>query len=371
MKLSTLVDRESFALLGPGFGGGRCLLVSKLRAVALQLLGGNPRDVERPLLIYAPFEQPGEMPFGYQAGSCREVDVVLDVQPRPLTIALHADDFRRQVARIREWIARGDVYQVCCTVRADVAPATGAELVARLCARGMPRFTAWVRLPDGEEFVSASPELFFAIRGRRIRAEPMKGTSGRQDAAFLESSSKDRSELAMITDLMRNDLARVCRPRSVHVVCPRRVVELPYALQCVSDVAGDLADGATALDALAALHPGGSVTGAPKQAALEMIRNMEPGPRGAYCGALGLCRDGGATFSLLIRTATNTPAGWVYGVGNGIVYESDPEMEMAELRVKLGALLDPPLSPLPPLPPPEDTDGRQEECDRATDTTSP
>ncbi len=166
----------------------------------------------------------------------------------------------------------------------------------------------------------------------------MKGTAPSGARGALLASAKDEAELAMITDLLRNDLAPVCRPRTVRVVHRRRVVELPYAVQTVSDVTGRLTPGVTPPGVLAALHPGGSVTGAPKAAALAMIRELEPGPRGPYCGALGWWTERGAICSLLIRTATADPAGWVYGVGGGIVYDSDPRLEREELEVKLGAL---------------------------------
>jgi para-aminobenzoate synthetase/4-amino-4-deoxychorismate lyase len=166
----------------------------------------------------------------------------------------------------------------------------------------------------------------------------MKGTARPGAGGVLEASAKDRAELAMIADLVRNDLAQVCRQKTVRVENERRVLKLPYALQTVSDIVGLLDDGKAALDVLAALHPGGSVTGAPKQAALAMIRRLEPDERGAYCGALGLLTGEGSVFSLLIRTAARSAEGWVYGVGSGIVFDSDPRAELEELRVKMGAL---------------------------------
>jgi len=327
VKLSGLERLRSFALLGPGFGGDRWTLLCGLREAS-----GPPE------LVYVPFEAPGSAPRRFVAERREAVTVELDPPRAAPQIVLRAEGYHEAVARIREAIAAGDVYQVCYTERAQMTVASGADLLALMCAAGMPRFAAWVRLPDGEEFVSASPELFFETQGRRIHTEPMKGTARPGAAGALESSEKDRAELAMITDLLRNDLAQVCTPRSVRVECERRVIELPYALQTVSDIVGELAEGASPLDALAVLHPGGSVTGAPKRAALAMIRELESGPRGAYCGALGLCTRDGCTFSLLIRTATRTDAGWVYGVGSGIVFDSDAEQELAELRVKLGAL---------------------------------
>jgi len=329
VRLSSLEGLSSFALLGPGFGRGPWLLVTDLRETSGETT-----------LVYSPFESGGLEPRRLR-GVVQPVDLELDVVARPIGVRLPTEGYHQAVARIREAIAAGDVYQVCHCLLAPIEPAGGAEVLALMCRRGIPRFAAWVRLPWGEELVSASPELFFETRGRRIRSEPMKGTAAPGATAALLASEKDRAELAMITDLVRNDLAQVCRPRSVHVSCERRLVELSYALQAVSDVEGELASGATALEALAALHPGGSVTGAPKGAALAMIRELEQGPRGAYCGALGLLTANRATFALLIRTAATTGHGWTYGVGSGIVYDSDADAELEELRTKVGALLCP------------------------------
>ncbi|NMC44939.1 MAG: chorismate-binding protein [candidate division Zixibacteria bacterium] len=326
MRLSAVEDYESFALLGPGFGNGRFILLTGLH------------EDSPPQLVYTSFETSGARPRGFRCESMEAVDIEFDVTPRAVTPILHDDGYRDIIERIRTAIAGGDVYQVCYTVRAEIGPTTGAELLTLMCGRGVPRFAAWVHLPDGTEFVSASPELFFETDGCRVHSEPMKGTAAPDAAGFLVSSEKDLAELAMITDLIRNDLTQVCVPRSVTVACERRIIELPYALQTVSDVVGEMAEGMTPLDILAALHPGGSVTGTPKTAALAMIQQIETGPRGAYCGCLGLWDGDRSTFSLLIRTAAKTPAGWVYGVGGGIVYDSEAEREHDELHIKLGAL---------------------------------
>jgi anthranilate/para-aminobenzoate synthase component I len=327
VRAGALEGLDTFALLGPGFGDGRWLLLTGLREAA-----------DRPLLLYAGFEADASAVRRLAADSCEPIDVDLEARPPAPTVSLRAEGHGAAVARIREAIAAGDVYQVCYTVRADVAACPGAELLAVMAAGGIPRFAAWVRLPGGGEFVSASPELFFETAGPRVRTEPMKGTARRGSENALEVSEKDSAELAMITDLLRNDLTPVCRPGSVRVAVPRRLIRLPYAVQTVSDVAGDLRPGVTPVDVLDALHPGGSVTGAPKEAALRMIRELECGPRGAYCGALGLWRGDHSVFSLLIRTASRAPHGWTYGVGSGIVWDSDAAAELNELRVKLGAL---------------------------------
>jgi len=317
----------SFALLGPGFGDGQCALLTDLAETTSQ-----------PQLVYAPFECPGDSPRRFKACDHGPVQIEFATISTDVTPSLRDTGYREAIERIRAAISAGDVYQVCYTVRADIPRVSGADLLTLLCQSGVPRFLAWARLPDGEEFVSASPELFFETRGNLVHAEPMKGTGGRDGALELELSEKDKAELAMITDLLRNDLTPVCKPRSVRVPCARRTIELPYAVQTVSDVTGELAAGMTPLDVLSALHPGGSVTGAPKQAALQMIRELEPTPRGAYCGALGLWRGDRSVFSLLIRTAERTAAGWTYGVGSGVVYDSSADSEYEELHIKLKAL---------------------------------
>lgn len=326
MKLSELESLGSFALLGPGFGEGRCLFIRELQEA----------KAGEPLLAFVPFEADGSSALCF-AGKAEQVEVQLET-PRPLEVVFEAPQHAHKVEQIREAIARGDVYQVCLTERAYLPKRAGSELVSLLSARGMARYLAWVRLPNGEEFVSGSPELFFETNGRRVHVEPMKGTAPPGTLDALSASQKDRAELAMITDLLRNDLTPICVPRSVRVENERRVLELPYALQTVSDVAGELLEGVGPLEVLRALHPGGSVTGAPKKAAIEHLRALESSPRGAYCGALGLCWKGRSTFSLLIRTAQRTPEGWTYGVGGGIVFDSEPAKEFEELQVKLGAL---------------------------------
>jgi para-aminobenzoate synthetase component 1 len=184
----------------------------------------------------------------------------------------------------------------------------------------------------------------------------MKGTARAGEGGKLEASEKDRAELAMITDLLRNDLTPVCLPRTVEVRCARRFVELPYATQAVSDVVGALAPGWAAGRARGAA-PRRLGDGRAQEGGLELIGRLESSPRGAYCGALGWIEgdDDRSAFGLLIRTATRTCArseaerrsevgtmetsdAWTYGVGSGVVYDSNADAELEELRVKLGAL---------------------------------
>jgi anthranilate/para-aminobenzoate synthase component I len=324
MNLTELDGLPSFALFAPAFSGADShLLVAPLARTT------------SPTVVFCAFEDQGRLARGY-AGPAREVRPLFRPSRLPaatLDAAGHGD----AVASIRAAIGHGDVYQVCLTLRAHVPEVRPSALAGAIGCRA-PRYFAWVRLPDGDEFVSASPELFFEISEGTIHAEPMKGTGATADA--LATSRKDEAELAMITDLLRNDLQPVCEERSVHVPCARRIITLPYATQTVSDVEGTLRRDVTLADVLESLHPGGSVTGAPKAAAHAMIRTLEPTPRGPYCGTVGLITGRRATFSILIRTAVRTPGTdcWTYGVGGGITWGSDAAEELAEAERKLGAL---------------------------------
>jgi anthranilate/para-aminobenzoate synthase component I len=328
VRLSEVASLPSFALLGPGFAGRGFALVTPLAPAG-----------DEATVIYAPYESAGHEALRFTGEAARSRSLDVDVSPALLQPRLDEAGHAEAVETVRAAIAAGDVYQVNLTLRARVECESGAALFAALLRNGIPRFAAWVRLPSGEEFASASPELLFAMEGGVVRSEPMKGTAGPGRGRALEDSDKDRAELAMITDLVRNDLTAACEPRSVRVVASRRTIRLPYALQTVSEVEGRLLPGSGPLDVLAALHPGGSVTGAPKHAAMTLIAALERSPRGPYCGALGFVEGDAGTFALMIRTAWRRDGGWVYGVGGGIVWDSDPALELEEARLKLGALL--------------------------------
>ena len=215
---------------------------------------------------------------------------------------------------------------------------------------------------DGRSLLSLSPELFWRERGGRVRSSPIKGTSSQLEdptGAVLAASIKDRAENVMITDLMRNDLSRVCRPGSVAV---ERLLDLerhPGVWHLVSTVAGELRPGTSHADLLRATFPPGSVTGAPKLSALAGIAATETQPRGAYTGALGLVTpQSGAEFSVIIRTFEIDGAAIELGVGGGITVDSVPVREWYECLHKaeplvhaLGAALAPALGePPPPVP---------------------
>ncbi|MCU1351519.1 MAG: Anthranilate/para-aminobenzoate synthase component [Acidimicrobiales bacterium] len=255
--------------------------------------------------------------------------------------SLDEDGFRAGVESIRAAIAAGDVYQVNLTRRlsaplprdADVA-ALGAAL-----ADGNPApFSAVVRLPDhGVHVASASPERFLSRDGDRVWSSPIKGTAATADR-FLP---KDRAENVMIVDLVRNDLGRVCEWGSIRVPELCAVEEHPGLVHLVSTVEGRLRPGLGWADAIAATFPPGSVTGAPKIAALEHIARLEPVRRSVYCGAIGWVdadRQRGA-LNVGIRTFWFEGEQIHFGTGGGITWDSTPAGEWAETELKAHRLL--------------------------------
>lgn len=321
VKLSSLDG--SFALLAPGYGDEKTwTLIDEIE------------PAPQGSLWFAPAEG---QPRRYD-GRRRQVALEFDVAAEPPVVTLAESGHLAAVEAIREAIAAGDVYQVNLTVRAALSDVSGAGLFAQLCRRGVPRFAAWVRSPELGEWVTASPELLVETEGRWVHTEPMKGTAAPQERERLLASAKERAELAMITDLLRDDLQHVCVPGTVTVTDERRLIELPYVVQSVADIEGELRPDVTLGELLGVVHPGGSVTGTPRPAALEQIARLETSARGAYCGTLGLTTRTLSRFSLLIRTAERTNEGWRYGVGGGITWDSNPRDEWNEVQLKLGAL---------------------------------
>lgn len=252
------------------------------------------------------------------------------------------DQYRTAVRRILDYIAAGDAYQVNLAQRLTLrSPAAPPRIFSALQRHPVP-FAAYV---DGGDFVllSNSPECFLTMHDDLVATCPIKGTRRRaadrqQDGALtaeLEGDPKERAEHVMIVDLERNDLGRVCRPGSIHVDEFARVHSFPSLHHMISKVSGRLRAGATLPDVLRALFPGGSITGAPKIRAMEIIDELEPVRRGFYTGAIGFIGDdGAATFNLAIRTAVATRGRLSYHAGGGIVADSDPDREYAETLLK-------------------------------------
>ena len=257
-------------------------------------------------------------------------------------------DYASAVERVRAAIARGDVYQVNLVQHLS-APFAGSvrTLAARLSPLTQPNDaplgdSRWRLLRgNGWAIVSASPELFLLRRGRTLRTRPIKGTRAVGDRAGLLASAKDAAEHVMIVDLERNDLSRVSVPGSVR--WPELMVaeSLAGVEHLVSTVESDVRPGAGLAEILHALFPGGSVTGAPKIAAVDLIAALEPVGRGASMGALGRVHgNGDLELALTIRTFAIANGRIHLWVGGGVVWDSDPSDEVAESLVKAAPLLD-------------------------------
>jgi para-aminobenzoate synthetase component 1 len=253
------------------------------------------------------------------------------------------------VRRAVEYTHAGDCFQVNVAQRL-LAPAAvpPLELYRRLRERNPAPFAAFFAAGPDFAVASASPERFLRVRGSEVDTWPIKGTRPRGATpeadqarrAELLASAKDRAENVMIVDLMRNDLGRVCRYGSVRVPALCRLESYRHVHHLVSEVRGRLRDGLGPVDLLRAAFPGGSVTGAPKVRAMEIIAELEPTARGPYCGSLGyLGFDGTADTNILIRTCS-AGRGWVqFPVGGGIVADSVPEPEYQETLHKAEGLL--------------------------------
>ena len=290
----------------------------------------------------------------YVWGEC-DASMVTEPSPAPPapTVAVHRVHSRLPrpayldaARRCLDYIAAGDVFQINLSQQLYLhTAAEPAEIYNALLASGPARYGALLdfREPLGFAAICDSPELFLRVEpDGRIWTRPIKGTRPRQpgmEPALLDSS-KDAAELNMIVDLERNDLGRVCETGSVVVSQPRAIEEHPSVLHGVASIEGNLRDGVGLLDVLAATFPSGSVTGAPKIRAMQIIDELEPDARGVYCGAVGhLDPDGSMQFNVAIRTATLANGVLEIPVGGGIVADSDPAAEFDETLVKAAALL--------------------------------
>ncbi|PSK87623.1 aminodeoxychorismate synthase subunit I [Limimaricola soesokkakensis] len=300
-------------------------------ALERRLTPSMPEPRRLPLLRFGVFETEPE-PWSPRVGPASLGALV----PR-WTATEHAT----ALERVRAYIAAGDIYQANLTFPLDAACSGSPEALFAALSRGQRvSHGALVEQEGLPALVSRSPELFFATDGAgRIETRPMKGTRPRgatpeEDAAhraFLAADEKNRAENLMIVDLLRNDLSRVAVPGSVSV--PKLFDIEIYATvhQMVSHVAARLAPGVGLGAILAALFPCGSITGAPKLRAMEIIRELEPWPREAYCGAIGWAApDGRSSFNVAIRTLMVEAGRATLNVGGGIVWDSDAASEWDE-----------------------------------------
>jgi para-aminobenzoate synthetase component 1 len=274
-------------------------------------------------------------------------------RPRPFTLSgplrsnMDAAAYAERFDRVQSWIQAGDCYQVNLARRFSVA-AAGDPWAAYLELRALSPapFAAYLNTPGGQ-VLSSSPERFLRLVGEAVETRPIKGTrprgthpaEDRRLAAELAGSPKDRAENLMIVDLLRNDLGRTCAPGSIRVPRLFDVETYPGVHHLVSTVTGHLAAGMDALDLLRGCFPGGSVTGAPKIRAMQIIDALEGEPRGVYCGSVAyLGFDGGLDSNILIRTLVQARGELRFWAGGGIVADSDCAAEWQEIAVKARAM---------------------------------
>jgi para-aminobenzoate synthetase component I len=270
------------------------------------------------------------------------------------------EEFLQAVRRAQQYIQRGHIYQVNLAHRLTAhCPISPHALFQRLLTISPAPFAAFF---DAQDFhvLSSSPELFLRLSGRQIRTRPIKGTRPRSPDPFrdtqlsyeLQTSNKEMAELVMITDLLRNDLGRIADFGTVRVPELARLERYSHVQHLVSTVEAHLRPHVSHLRALAACFPGGSITGAPKIRAMEIIDELEPVARGPYTGALGYIGfNQESQLSILIRSAIQRHQTAWFHVGAGIVTDSDPQAEYAETLDKAQGLISA-LAPLPKRPAP-------------------
>lgn len=240
------------------------------------------------------------------------------------------------VEKIRKEIASGGVYQVNACRRLSIKSSASLDLAfANILESNPAPFASYLRF-DELEIASASPELFLTRDGDQIKTSPIKGTKRSVAEKF---GSKDRAENVMIVDLMRNDLGQICIPGSIAVPDLLRDEEHPGLSHLVSDVTGTLRSGITWAEILSALLPAGSISGAPKSAAIRIISELEPTPRSTYCGVMGWVRGDKAVLSVAIRTFWRDGEYIHFGTGAGITWSSDAKAEWEETQLKAERLI--------------------------------
>ncbi|SCX01484.1 Para-aminobenzoate synthase component 1 [Agrobacterium sp. DSM 25558] len=301
-------------------------------------LASAKRDV--PLLCFGVFASPaGDVERASPGPLINADDFLSDIKP-----GWTLENYRKQFSKLHQHLRQGDCYQANLTMPVH-ARWNGDPLTAfwSLIERQPVKYGALVNL-GGPVVLSRSPELFFAVQDGWIETHPMKGTIKRgaspaQDAALVAGMRKDEKTLAenrMIVDLLRNDISRIAEVGTLHVPKLFEIETYPTVHQMVSHVRAKLLPDMTVEDVFAALFPCGSVTGAPKMRAMEILHDLEIGPRNAYCGAIGMISpDGDMRFSVAIRTITLFEGGGAtFNVGGGIVFDSTADAEYDECLLK-------------------------------------
>jgi para-aminobenzoate synthetase component 1 len=279
-------------------------------------------------------------------------DAIAPVPGLHATSTFHPDDYRRAVERVRDHIRRGDIFQANLSQRwtlpvEPAQPGTRAIAIQAALADCSPAPFAFYFGAGDHAIASSSPERFLELRGRQVQTRPIKGTRPRgadpvEDAALraeLLASAKDRAENVMIVDVLRNDLGRACELGSVSATALCELEAFPQVFHLTSAVTGTLREELDAFDLLHACFPGGSITGAPKIRAMEILDALEPVRRHVYTGSLGYVDwRGDADWNIAIRTALVTREAIHFAAGGGITADSDPEAEYLETLHKAEGL---------------------------------
>ena len=308
--------------------------------VSLLVLGSDDTDLEQRRV---------DVEARLRAAQVPAVQPAMPVQRDAVRWRHDAATYRGLVQRCLDAITAGDAYQLCLTNEVTVSGSFNPlEVYARLRQANPSHHGGLLRFGQ-TALLSSSPEVFLrADRDGHVETKPIKGTRPRgvdstsDDALSSEliGSEKERAENLMIVDLMRNDLGRVAQLGTVHVDSLLEVESYSHVHQLVSTVSAEMAPGLTAIDALEACFPAGSMTGAPKISAMTILHELEQGPRGIYSGAFGyLALDGAANLAMVIRSIVLTESGASIGTGGGITSGSQPQAELEETWLKSAALL--------------------------------
>lgn len=340
VQATTLAEVRPALAAVRALGGERAGFLAFEAGYALDDFGAVPLlDAHLPLLWFARFRDVRRL-------DDNAIDTVLAAGPASIGATEPSIDrsaYDAMLARIACLIAAGDVYQVNATFAATVAT-RGHPLALYRRLRRAQRAPHGALIHTGRDWIlSLSPELLFDLTDRTLTTRPMKGTAPRgatlaadeAEAAALATDPKNRAENLMIVDLLRNDLARVAEPGSVAVPALFEIERYPTVLQMTSTVTATARADVDAIDVLDALFPCGSVTGAPKHRAMQIIADVEAAPRGAYCGSIGsIGADGDAVFNVAIRTLALQPGVARLGLGGGIVADSTASSEWQEALAK-------------------------------------
>ena len=279
--------------------------------------------------------------------ACPPDTVARAPDPGVVRPVISRQEYLGRVRTIKQHIREGDIYQANFTTRLDVRTSLNPfDAYSRLRNLNPAPYSAWLNFGD-YQVLSSSPERMFLKGKDRITTGPIKGTiaTGENDIETLRNrrrlldSSKDKAELLMIVDLERNDLGRIARTGSVHVDELYRPETYSSVIHLVSDISARLRPNTTMKEILAALLPGGSITGAPKKRAVEILRDLETAARSVYTGVIGYVHGDRADFSIAIRTMTHTGGVFHVYAGGGIVADSEPEAEYDEMRLKASNML--------------------------------